>query len=256
MQPLRGKYAVAFHCSWAYGTSLLLANAQQMRLRPPVPAAIHKGRRRQHARVQAVHAELLELLVVGHDIGFSLIVGEEHFAVDADRGGGKSFVYGHAAALLPEDLARLRFEAGDHADNVVDHVEILAVDERAGDERRALDRLPLEIGLGDVASRPARPNRQGGTDAAGTAEDHVVAHHGSGDHLVVIAGTGPDDFAVVGVVGVSEDFGVGGIDLVWRLRSASDSYIPLGLYTEWGFLSSSGTAKLELAGPKRTSTAY
>ena len=65
----------------------LLADRQQASRGSQVPAAVHERGRGQHALVQGVDVQEFELRTRGEDVGFSEIVGEVDFAVDADRRG-------------------------------------------------------------------------------------------------------------------------------------------------------------------------
>src|SRR5206468_8161366 len=128
-----------------------------------------------------------------------LVAGEVHLAVHADGRRREALAGRFAAALLPEALAGPGVVAADDAGDVVHHVEVAAISQRAGDERRTLGGLPDEVFLGDVSLGAARVDGQRRAGPAGAAEQQVVADGRRGDDLEQVAGAGPQHLAALGV---------------------------------------------------------
>jgi hypothetical protein len=90
---------------------------------------------------------------------------------------------------------------GGDARHVVDRIEILAQQERRGNERRSPGAAPDDVGLGDIPAASG-PNRQGWARPPRTAVDQSVTDNGHRDGLHRVSGACPQHLAGVGIVGV------------------------------------------------------
>ena len=147
----------------------------------------------------SIHVQQLERGAGTQHERLSVIVREEDLAVHRDRRRRKPFPPRNTQPSLPQRLAGRRLQRGHDARHVVDHVELLAVEDRRRHERRTARARPREMRARHVAG-PAGLDRQRRARASGRAEHHPVADDRRRDHLVRGAAAAPQLTAAFRVV--------------------------------------------------------
>ena len=100
-----------------------------------IPVAIDESRGCKGSLANTVDMEQVELAAAAQDKRLAFVIGEKDLAVHNDGRRREPFALRSAKPILPECSPRLRIERSGNACHIVDHVQLIAVENRGWNKR-------------------------------------------------------------------------------------------------------------------------